>query len=692
MKTNKFLILIALIIGILSGCVKDEVYQGPPAISQVGINPQSPGNGQDVTITATVTDQVEIKSVKLFYKTGQGALQTVDMAQQKTTNVTAVYHAIIPGQESGITVSYYVEAENSAGLRANYPAGAPQVMASYTIGAPSILLNEVYSRGTPDAPDWVEIFNNSDGQVDISGYRIYDAGAQSGSKPKKEFPSGSVIPARGFIVIVVDDGTESGFGMSSGGEEIWFESPTGNILDNVQFPAMENSQSYGRYPDGSANWQILNSITRGSANYSGTSPEIILKVNEIYSRGTTENPDWVEIYNAGTNPADLSGWKIYDIGGQGGTKPKKEFPQGIVLQPGAFVVIVVDDGTESGFGLSSGGETIWLENPEGQVKDEVAFPALEEGQSYGCYPDGSSQKQVLFVPTPGAANDNTVPPPPANIRLNEIYSRGDVANPDWAEVYNAGSAAVDLSTWKIYDNGGQGGTKPKMEFPSGTIISPGDFIIIILDDGSAAGFGLSSGGEQIWLEKPDGNMADEVTFPALEVGQSYGRFPDGSGNWQILNVVTPGTANNNTTPPPAITVKINEIYSRGTTVDPDWVEIYNASTVAISLDGWKIYDNGGQGGSKPKMVFPDGVLLEPGDFYVIVTDDGSNSGFGLSSNGETVWLENPEAEVVDEVSFPALEVDQSYGRKPDGSDNLVIFTQVTKGSSNNNAATLPKKK
>jgi hypothetical protein len=692
MKTNKLLILIAVIIGGLSGCVKDEVYQGPPMVSQVGINPQSPGNGQAVTITATVTDNVEIKSVKLLYKVEQGAMQTVDMVAQKAAGVTAVYNALVPGQEGGITVSYYIEAENSAGLKAFYPAGAPQSMASYTVGAPSILINEIYSRGTPEAPDWVEIYNNSDGQVDISGYRIYDAGGQSGSKPKKEFPSGSVIPARGFIIIVVDDGTESGFGLSSGGEEIWFESPAGNILDNVQFPAMENTQSYGRYPDGTPNWQLLNTITRGSANYEGTVEEVVLKINEVYSRGNTENPDWVEIFNAGNVSADLSGWKIYDNGGQGGTKPKKEFPQGTALLPGAFVVIVVDDGTESGFGLSSSGETIWLENPAGVVKDDVVFPALEDGQSYGRYPDGSDQKQVLFVPTPGAANDNTVPPPPANIRLNEIYSRGDAANPDWAEVYNAGSAAVDLSTWKIYDNGGQGGTKPKMEFPAGTVISPGDFIIIILDDGSAAGFGLSSGGEQIWLEKPDGNLADEVLFPALETGQSYGRFPDGNGNWQILNVVTPGAANNNTTPPPTITVKINEIYSRGTPSDPDWVEIFNASAVPVSLDGWKIYDNGGQGGTKPKMVFPDGVLLEPGDFYVIVTDDGSNSGFGLSSNGETVWLENPEAVVVDEVVFPALDVDQSYGRKPDGSGNLVVFTQVTKGTSNNNATTLPKKK
>ncbi|PKP27790.1 MAG: hypothetical protein CVU06_01060, partial [Bacteroidetes bacterium HGW-Bacteroidetes-22] len=40
----------------------------------------------------------------------------------------------------------------------------------------AVLINEVYSRGVPDAPDWAEIYNNSDSQVDISGYKIYDSG------------------------------------------------------------------------------------------------------------------------------------------------------------------------------------------------------------------------------------------------------------------------------------------------------------------------------------------------------------------------------------------------------------------------------------------------------------------------------------------------------------------------------------
>ncbi len=824
MNKKIFLVLFAAFIGMLAGCVKDEVYQGPPTISEVSLTPQIPSGGQAIAVSAKVTDNVGITEVRLFYKVDEGNFQKIVM-QKSGENV---YSGEIPGQAEDKTIFYYIEAENTARMITRYPTGAPAQAASITIGAPLVLINEIYSRGTTSDPDWVELYNASEAEANISGYKIYDAGGQSGTKPKKLIPDGTVIPPKGFFVIVVDDGTESAFGLSSGGEKVWLENAKGNVIDQVEFPAMETTQSYGRYPDGAPTLQLLNTITRGSANAPGGGQTAVLKINEIYSRGdattpdwvevynpgTTEvslagwkiydeggqtgakpkkdlpsgaviaaggfyvitvddgsasgfglssagetvwlegpdgsivdqvafpaleanttygrlpdgtitmsilntptpgapnqnsttviglfrinevysrgdatNPDWIEIYNMGSLAASLEGWKIYDNNGQSGAKPKKEFPAGTTLAPGAFFVITVDDGSASGFGLSSSGETVWLEAPDGTVKDEVAFPALDVNTSFGRYPDGSDHLQVLLVVTPGAPNDNSVPQPPAKLKINEIYSRGDAPAPDWIEIYNAGEGTVSLDGWKIYDNGGQTGTKPKKEFPTGTTLAPGAFYVITVDDGSSSGFGLSSNGEEVWLEKPDGTIADDVVFPALEVNTSYGRLPDGSDNLQVLNVVTPGTANQNNTPP-VLSLKINEIYSRGTASDPDWIEIYNPTDNEIELVGWKIYDNGGQGGSKPKKEFPDGAVIAPKGFYVIVTDDGTASAFGLSSNGETVWLEAPDGTIKDEVAFPALAENQSYGRKPDGSDNFYIFTEVTRGSSNNNAATLPKR-
>ena len=682
MKTRNLILLFVLIGLFTTGCVKDEVFQGPPSVSELSITPQSPSENQSVTVTVKATDMNGVQGVNLFYSDG-GTFTEVAMTASGST-----YTASIPGQASDVTVNYYVVATNNNGKKTFYPEGAPQTTASFTVGAPLIVMNELYSRGTAAEPDWVEIYNASDVEVDISGYLIYDSGGQSGSKPKMAFPQGTVIAAKGFYVITVDNESEAGFGISSGGEELWLENANGNLIDNVLCPAMDVTQSFGRNPDGSNNLELLNVITKGGPN-STSDPIAIVKMNEIYSKGTVENPDWIELYNASPFEAKIGGFKVYDSGGQSGSKPKKEIPAGTVIPANSWFVIVVDTEDESGFGLSSSGEEVWLENAAGTIIDDIVFPALEDGQSYGRYPDGDNNLQVLFVVTPGAMNDNSAPPAPGIALLNEVYSKGTVENPDWIELYNPTSTAIDLSGYKVYDSGGQSGSKPKKEFPAGTILAASGWFVIVVDTEDESGFGLSGNGEEVWLENAEGNIVDNILFPALEENQSYGRYPDGTQNWQLLNTVTPGAANDNTTPPPAVTVLMNEAYSKGVVENPDWIEIYNTTAEDIDLTGFKIYDNGGQAGSKPKKEFEAGTIIPANGFVVIVVDTEDESGFGLGSGGDEVWLENPAGQVIDNIAFGAMDETQSYGRKPDGSDNMVIFTEITRGSTNNNASTLP---
>lgn len=672
----KLLFFSLLMIGLTTSCVKDEMYKGPAVISDLRIDPLAPLAGQAVIVSAKVTDLDGVNNVLLYYAVNGGSFTQVEMTS--LSSVQDTYSGQIPAQADGTTVTYYIKATNKSGIATVAPQGAPASTASYTIGAPLVLMNEIYSRGTIESPDWIELYNASDVAADISGYKIYDSGGQSGAKPKKTVPAGTVIPAKGFYVIVVDDGTESGFGLSSAGEQVWLENASGNQIDNATFPAFETTQSFGRVPDGGANWLILNTITLGAAN-SSEQPLPLLFINEIFSQGTAEAPDWVEIYNASAFDADLSGWKIYDSGGQSGTKPKKEFPAGASIPAKGFYVLVVDDGTESGFGLSSNGEQIWLENPQGSVLRDVTFPALASTQSYGCYPDGSDQLQVFEVVTKGAANSNEVPVV-TSVVLNEVFSRGTAEEPDWIELYNDGETTVDLTGWKIYDSGGQSGAKPKMEIPAGTMIAAKSFLVVTVDDGSATGFGLSSGGEKVWLDNT--TMAtDSIEFPALEETQSYGRYPDGSTNLQVLGTVTKGAPNDNTTPQIA-SLFVNEVYSRGIDTDPDWIEIYNDGNTSIDLSGWKIYDSGGQSGAKPKKEFPTGTIVASKGFAVIVVDDGTESGFGLSSGGEKVWFEKPDGTLADSLEFPALDENTSYGRFPDGSTNIQVMTTVTRGAAN----------
>ena len=149
--------------------------------------------------------------------------------------------------------------------------------------AQSAKMNEIFSRGVAGNLDWIEVYNPLAAPLDISGYKIYDIGGQSGTKSKKLFPAGTILPANGFTVVITDTasfvGDTSGFGLSSSGEKVWLEDAVGTVIDTITFPALGTTQSYGRAPDG-GNWKILNTITRGKSNVVLTSAYS----SSVYSR------------------------------------------------------------------------------------------------------------------------------------------------------------------------------------------------------------------------------------------------------------------------------------------------------------------------------------------------------------------------------------------------------------------------
>jgi hypothetical protein len=244
-----------------------------PVISNVTPSDANPQLNSSVFVIADVVN-ANANAVYLGYRYGVAEkFNRVPMyddgAHGDGASGNSVYGASIV--VSGPTVQYYIYAENSSAgefspVRAEHEFHTLKAAAS-TGG--EIVMNEIYARGTTADPDWVEIHNSSSAAMDISGYRIYDAGAQGGTKAKKEFPAGTVVPAKGVVVIVTDDTTSSGFGLSNSGEKVWLENASGVIIDTVTFLGHTATQSYGRIPDGGV-WQLLNTITRGKSNGSAT--------------------------------------------------------------------------------------------------------------------------------------------------------------------------------------------------------------------------------------------------------------------------------------------------------------------------------------------------------------------------------------------------------------------------------------
>ncbi|MCL1867578.1 MAG: lamin tail domain-containing protein, partial [Paludibacter sp.] len=138
-------------------------------------------------------------------------------------------------------------------------------------------------------------------------------------------------------------------------------------------------------------------------------------------------------------------------------------------------------------------------------------------------------------------------------------------------------------------------------------------------------------------------------------------------------------------PKPTAVIVINEAYSRGGSLasdgtnygDYDWVELYNNSDVEGDLGDFMLYDKEDK---SEFVILPKGTKIAPHGFLVVEVD--VEGGFGLSRDGDQVYLENAEGIMIDHIVFGSLTPDQAYARNPDGSETFGI-QKPTRGATNN---------
>ncbi len=145
-----------------------------------------------------------------------------------------------------------------------------------------------------------------------------------------------------------------------------------------------------------------------------------------------------------------------------------------------------------------------------------------------------------------------------NLYINEFMASNDTSYydattdnyPDWIEIYNAGTEAVDIGGMYITDDlEDLTHWQIPTTAPDSTTIPAGGFLLLIADKKTEAGvlhvnIKLSGGGEQIGLTMSDGvTILDSLTFGEQTTDISYGRNPDGSNSWDYFINGTPGNTN-----------------------------------------------------------------------------------------------------------------------------------------------------
>lgn len=412
--------------------------------------------------------------------------------------------------------------------------------------------------------------------------------------------------------------------------------------------------------------------------------------------------EFIELKNVALTNLDLSG--VQFVNGISYT-----FPNGTILEPGEFIVLV---GNPAAFAtkypevpiagvytgkLSNSGEQLRLVHAAGATivsltfSDKAPWPVTPDGGGFSLVPknpnlnpDANSAANWRASANPGGSPGADDPTPNiAPILINEILTHTDPPLLDAIELFNPTTNAVNIGHWWLTDKR----TNPlQFRIPAGTLIPANGYLVFTetnfnANPDSPTNFSFSSHGEEVYLYSADvaGNLtgySHGFSFGAAENGVSFGRHVTSTGESkypaQLANTLEGANAGPRVGP-----VVINEIRYKPLPGDEEFIELKNISGGAVKLfdplhpaNTWKLNGVG--------FSFPTGVEIPAGGMVVVAATDpvafrahnnvpvsvpvfGPYAGV-LQNDGELLQLQRPDAP---DTIVPYITVDEvRYSNKP----------------------------
>lgn len=463
----------------------------------------------------------------------------------------------------------------------NSPGGYEQFLKEIGAQRGNIVISEAMAGpqlavkdSTGAYPDWVELLNRGDTAVDLTGWFLSD----DCSEPQKwQFPSGRIQPGERMLVFCSGRDTDSGgelhtnFSLSNDGEQLILSAYPGIIVDRTEFgetpencswifegenaevtelptPGYENSdRGYEMFLD-----------TIGTERNSVVISEIMAASQMMLPDAGGNFPDWVELFNQGETPVNLTGWFLSDDW----SEPQKwQFPE-TEIRPGERMLVFCsgkDTASEgelhTNFSLSSEGEQLILSVYPGAVMDRAEFGKTPEDCAWIF--DGA-EPVLTKHPTPGYPNDEegyeqfcAADVPEGPLAIWEVMTYNDWYLPqalgecyDWAELKNISDAPINLGEYSITDDPEEPG---RHILPEKTLEPGKTFLVILSGDENMsgkydnAGFSLNALSDNLLLFHRDRGLQDFAALRAIPRGQSYGRAENAGGFYYMEP--TPGKPN-----------------------------------------------------------------------------------------------------------------------------------------------------
>ena len=288
---------------------------------------------------------------------------------------------------------------------------------------------------------------------------------------------------------------------------------------------------------------------------------------------------------------------------------------------------------------------------------------------------------------------------PTGLCLSEVMASNKAALcasagafPDWLELYNGGGDSVTLAGWRLERDG------KSFSLPDETLAA-GEYRVFFCEE--LEGMTIPKEGCTLRLLDTGGLPADSLELPALGADESACRLSDGS--LTVTTFPSPGYENSDEgfcrfqesllpargDPVISEVMVYNARYLGLDGVYYDWVEIANPWDTPIDLQGYTLSDSDSDRG---RFALP-GKLLQPGESLAVycstdlILSGRPNTGFGLDSTREQLYLSRPDGSLADYVSLHDIPVDCSFGRR--GSEGgFFYFDTPTPGKPNEGGARL----
>ena len=258
--------------------------------------------------------------------------------------------------------------------------------------------------------------------------------------------------------------------------------------------------------------------------------------------------------------------------------------------------------------------------------------------------------------------------------VNEVVSSNKrslvdeaLGTPDWIELYNAGSVALDLSGYGVSDNMRD---LHKFVVPDGTVLGAGEYLVLYAMGASdevqnplITNFGLSKSGDYLFITDAYFGLVAQMEVPALYTDVSYARAGDGTFGYS--GVPTPGAENTGElfmtldgvfAAQNLSALSLSEVMPTDDANGYRWVELRNNSDSAIRLENYCLSDDEA---NPLKWQVSAGTVPANGYICIYLSGQGSSgqSGihapFRLSSEDVTLLLSDLQGNLIDRMSWQA---------------------------------------